>query len=156
MAAPSLEGAVLRHKHRLLQLRDELDKEAFFLDEAYSALHTERYDDMHTHRLVLRDMLPARDYALAMSMSRITEREFEELYDMLALYASDATPSAQPGTNLGKELCRVLVGLFQQGCTRQEYYTGWARKLQTVIHARACARAPLLESALACLWKIEI
>ncbi|QGN68015.1 hypothetical protein EMCLV017L [Equine molluscum contagiosum-like virus] len=148
----ALEDAAVRHKHRLLERKDSLDKEAFFIDELYRALQGGRYEDLHTHRHVLRDLLPAHDYALVMSLSTVTERELEDLHDRLAL----ALCTRAPDRDLAKDACRVLLALFQQGCAREDYYASWARKLYAALRARPDARQRLLEPVAACLWKIEI
>uniref|UniRef100_A0AAU7E228 Uncharacterized protein n=1 Tax=Rousettus bat poxvirus TaxID=3141933 RepID=A0AAU7E228_9POXV len=151
MVPSDVEDVLVHNKHRLLRLRDRLDQQAFYVDDVYRMVQENRLGDVHAHRAALREILTVRDYAAALAMTPITEREFEDLYDLLAFSARD--PTLAPNSVVVKEACRVLAGLFCQGCAREDYYEGWVRKIRPVLARHPALTKALARHVLACLTK---
>lgn len=151
MTPSDVEEVMVRNKHRLLRRRDSLDKQSFFVDDVYRMVQEDRVRDIITHKAALREILPTREYAAALAMTPITEREFEDFYDLLAFGALDPTP--EHDALVVKEACRVLAGLFCQGCTREEYYEGWVRKIRAVLARHPALARTLARHLVACAIK---
>ncbi|ATI21120.1 hypothetical protein [Eastern grey kangaroopox virus] len=131
MGKKDIEDLALSYRDKLSGAREKLEKESALIDEVLDVIHEEDFESLRVHKFVLRGLLPPGDYAMALSMTRVTEDEFEDLYDSLTVDPKPFHPRSN--SNIDKDISRVYTAVMSQGYDSVDYYLPWIRKINVAL-----------------------